>query len=131
MINKKQIDTLIPHAFKSINDTLADSDRKIDSVYASYIAAYGPTVRYAGLLQTVLFYAGDNKKKKINHILWSILKEANTPGLEGGSLQGYVQANANSRIAKERILEAVVAAKLAIRTFPSKEGEKHAKNQKD
>jgi hypothetical protein len=64
----------------------------------------------------VLFYAGDNKKKKINHILWSILKEA-TPGLKSGSLQGYVQANANSRIAKERILEAVVAAKLAIRTF--------------
>jgi CRISPR-associated protein Cmr5 len=125
-MNSKRIDRLIPYAFTAITENLADNNT-VDSVYASYVAAFGPTVRYVGLLQTVLFYEGDAKKKKINTILWKILKQA-TPGLPGGSLHAYIQGQSDQRTTKERVLEAVVALKLAIRAFELKKdkGESHA-----
>lgn len=120
-MNKKTIDKLIPDAFNKISSSLLNSDKTVDKVYASYLSALGPTIRYAGLLQTILFYEGDSKKKKVIDVVKYILQQ-NNPQLATSSLSGFLQQGSrhSDRRIRIQVLEAVVAAKLSIRTFPYK-----------
>ena len=89
--------------------------------FNGYFASFGPSVIMAGLNQTVAFYADTSKKSKqgyVNTIIWQVLKKMQWDDNEN-SLTDYVKTRDILR--KNRVLEVVVACKLAIRTFDLKE----------
>jgi CRISPR/Cas system CMR-associated protein Cmr5 small subunit len=125
-MNKRRVETLIPIAIKKIEEMkeLRAKDKnnnpiddKIDKIYSSYLASFGPSVITSGALMAVMFYAGDDKKSKIIKLMEEVLKEA---GLISGDLKDYVNEEfkkGNALKATQLITDANIACKLAIRTF--------------
>ena len=119
-MNKKKIDKLIPDAIKLLENKLF-KDGAIDKVYQGYLASFGPTVISSGLLQTVMFYSGDEKKKRVIEIMWELVK--NDLNSNDSKMEDFLNKNENykSYAVKNKILEANIACKLSIRTFTLKE----------
>lgn len=119
-MNKKKIDALIPHAIEMLDEKLF-KDGAIDKVYQGYLASFGPTVISSGLLQTVMFYSGDEKKKRVIEIMWELVKNELQTNIS--NMEDFLNENENykSYTVKNRILEANIACKLSIRTFALKE----------
>ena len=118
-MNKKYIDELIPKAVEKLN-TLG-KDGKIDKVYQGYLASFGPTVISSGLLRSVMFYSGDEKKNKVIKIMYDLIR--NDIETDKTTMKDMLNENnnyKNYRI-KNRILEANIACKLSIRTFELKD----------
>ena len=119
-MNKRKIDNLIPTAITLLESRLY-KDGAIDKVYQGYLASFGATVIISGLLQTVMFYSGDEKKNRVIEIMWELIKGEFTTS--ASSMESFLTENENykSYRVKKRILEANIACKLSIRTFTLKE----------
>lgn len=114
-MNNKNIERLIPKAI----DLLQNFPK--EKVYQGYLASFGPTVITSGIFQAVAFYSGDDKKKKVIKLMFDLIKEdLKTNHL---TLLNVLEENDNYKNyeIKNRILEASVACKLAIRTFELKD----------
>jgi len=119
-MNKKYIDKLIPKAMTELSKW--SQNGVIDKKYQGYLASFGPSVISSGLLQTVMFYGGDNDKKRVNELLFKLIKD--DIDSSHSSMVEMLNENNNYKnyTVKNKILEANIACKLAIRTFELKEG---------
>lgn len=118
-MNKKKIDQLIPKAMEKLA-TLSKND-VINKVYQGYLASFGPTVISSGLLQTVMFYSGDDSKNKVIKIMYELIK--NDLNTNAETMQDFLTQNNNYKkySIKNKILETNIACKLSIRTFDLKD----------
>ena len=118
-MNKKNIDKLIPQAMQELQSF--SKNGVIDKKNQGYLASFGPTVISSGILQTVMFYTADKDKNKMIKIMFTLIKD----DLQGNytSMQEMLNDNSNYKdySIKNKILEANIACKLAIRTFELKE----------
>ncbi len=119
----KTIENILPDAISAVEfyRESMEEDGRIKSKYNGYLASFGPSVIMAGLRQTVLFY--DNSKKAndhgiINKIIYHTLDLQNWSD-GAGSLKQYV--NEYDKLKKKRVLDVVIACKIAIRTFDLEE----------
>ena len=116
-MNKKNIDKLIPNAIIKLKE-LQGKDGAIDKVYQGYLASFGPTVISSGIIKTVTIYIDESesnkKRKKVTNIMFSLIDE---------DPKAFIQESKNltNYAMKNKILEANIACKLAIRTFTLKE----------
>jgi len=115
-MNKKNIDKLIPKAMKELSKLAKNG--VIDKKYQGYLASFGPTVIASGIVKTVTIYideAKTNKKRKeVTNMMFSLINENPKEFIKDG------KNNLNYTL-KNKILEANIACKLAIRTFELKE----------
>ena len=109
-MNKKNIDSLIPKAMKYIQNNLAKNGA-VKKVYQGYLASFGPTVISSGLTQTLAFYSADSEKNQVIKMMFDILDME--LDLQNTNYKDYA--------IKNKILEANIACKLAIRTFELKD----------
>ena len=118
-MNKKNIDKYIPKAVQELNSLVKDGS--IDKVYQGYLASFGASVITSGLIRTVMFYTGDDNKKRVIDIIYKLIKE--DLNIQEESLDKFLQKDNNYKkySVKNRILEANIACKLAIRTFNLKD----------
>lgn len=128
-MNNRRIEKMIVPAMKVLaqKDTEILTNDKIPSKFNGYIASFGPSVVQAGILQTLAFYEredGEGKdRKKITMFIQKTL-QAKYPEVSGKSLLDTLKGKLSSSDSSERIywktliLEASVACKLAMRTFP-------------
>jgi len=118
---KKRVETYIPNALKALQDANIVISGKYDNEYAGYISAFGPSVIQAGLIPTVAFYgrkSGDADRKKVGDAILKVV----APNENHQEFLFYVLAHDNDRDeTKRKILDAIVALKLAIRTFEKNE----------
>ena len=125
-MNRRRIEKMIPIAMKKIieanildddkNDKDKGKDKKLPSI-SGYIDSYGPTIIQSGLKSTICFYEKDDSKKKINEIIAGVLKDANL--INKDSLKDLInEPNENIDDLKRLVFEAIVAWKLAAKTFP-------------
>ncbi|MGE4456979.1 MAG: type III-B CRISPR module-associated protein Cmr5 [Arcobacteraceae bacterium] len=114
-MNNKRIEQLIPQAIKLLQNFPKEK------VYQGYLAAFGPTVITSGIVQAVAFYTGDEKKNRVIKLMFDLIKEE-LP-IQKGTLLEVLEEGQNYKnyALKNKILEASVACKLAIRTFELKE----------
>ncbi|MCT7550867.1 type III-B CRISPR module-associated protein Cmr5 [Aliarcobacter butzleri] len=114
-MNNKNIEKLIPKAI-----SLLQSFPK-EKIYQGYLASFGPTVITSGILQAVAFYSGDDKKKKVIKLMFDLIQD--DLKTHKSSLLDILNENENYKnyVIKNKILEASVACKLAIRTFELKD----------
>jgi len=126
-MNEKRIEQMIPIAM-NILPTLGilTPDGELPSNYSGYIDSFGPTVRQSGLIQAVTFNEKE-ERKKINELLFKVLEKSEKETLKtfgidisnGDNLVKLVGKVSGLKKAKlqKLILEAVVACKLAMKTF--------------
>ena len=116
-MNKKKINLLIPDAIDAL-EKLREEDGSINKVYQGYLASFGPTVISSGMVKTVTIYIDESpsnkKRKKLTNIMFSLI---------GEDPKEFIKEKDSSvkYVLKNKILEANIACKLAIRTFVLKE----------
>jgi len=125
---KDNINKYIPHALQYIKQTIANDADEVDERYDGYAASLGPAIITSGLLPAIAFYTdihrgGDSTVKRymILNIITSIMisdgvniQNSNT----NNSLLHHLNIAANNTpVLKSKILDAVVALKLAFRNF--------------
>jgi CRISPR-associated protein Cmr5 len=118
-MNKKKIDVLIPKAIEKL--AKFSKNGVIEKKYQGYLASFGPTVVSSGLLQTVMFYSADKDKNEMIKLMYSLLQDDLKSNHQ--SMKDILVENENYKdyALKNKILEANIACKLAIRTFELKE----------
>jgi CRISPR/Cas system CMR-associated protein Cmr5 small subunit len=115
-MNKKRVEALIPFAMEEIAKNF-EKEGKVDKIYSSYLASFGPSVITSGVLMSVMFYSGDEKKRKIIDLMGKVLKDGKY--IENENLIEFVKENyyKNRLKTTELVIDANIACKLAIRTF--------------
>ncbi len=140
-MNKKRIEQLIPIAMELIKEKeyqILNQDKKLPSNYAGYVKSYGPTIKLSGLCQAVAFnekgseeVARKDKEKverwKINKLLLGMLKKIGYPlASDSQRLIEVVEKVSKGPVEKRKfqnlLLEAIIACKLAMLTFPQIKG---------
>ena len=119
-MNNKRIENLIPLAVKLISKNFVEKGN-VKKVNQGYLASFGPTVITSGLLQAVSFYSADKDKNKVIKLMYELIKqELNT---NAKNMFEFLTQHNNHKdyIAKNKIMDANIACKLAIRTFELKE----------
>jgi CRISPR-associated protein Cmr5 len=125
-MNRRRIERLIPNAMNHLERLRDKKSGKIPKVYDSYIAAFGPAVISSGLLQCVKFYEGDEKRKKVTNLFFTMLKEEIGGNIGEKSLSAYLEKSGRFKdhATRSLILDISVACKLSIRTFELDESKK-------
>jgi CRISPR/Cas system CMR-associated protein Cmr5 small subunit len=124
---EKNIKTMIPLAMEIINESkIYSKDKGIQKKYHGYISSFLPSASQSTLLKVLEFYEikdANSERRKMLPILFETLKKANflDNGNESRSLLEITRTNKEDpnayRIWKNRVAEAVIACKFAMRTF--------------
>ena len=107
---RNRIESYIPRALEAIEKFHIANNGGVPKQFNGYIASFGASVRQAGLLATVLFYANEqsnaeeDRKKVIEAIEYIIEDE-------------IVKNNRVERSIRAKVEDAAVALKLSVRTF--------------
>ena len=140
-MNKVIIDKMILSAMDILEENtlgILEKDKKIQSKYYGYIAAFGPSLMQTGLIQCIAFYSKtqtkeDKDRKKIIQLMEETLER--TGRIKKAEHEKNLFQHLKNQLkdapfyTRKRftsyIMEACTACKLAIRTFPkidTKEG---------
>jgi len=121
-MNKKRVERLIPEAIKYIDANLQNNG-SVPKVYQGYLASFGPTVISSNLRMAVTFNSDEKKKDnlKIMNMLFVLIKIEKD--IQQSSLLEFINHENNHKnyAVKHLILDASIAAKMAIRTFTLKD----------
>ena len=117
-MNKKRIENMIPLAIDAISKIIA-KDNKVSKEYKGYISSFGASVIQPGLIPTIAFYENENPDTIIIITLDQNQLYVITDGENiNGKLLDYVLTKKEERrVTKQKINDAAIAIKLAIRTF--------------
>jgi len=125
----KKVNELIPKALDAITASGMVDAGKVDKEYKGYISSMGASIIQSGLLATLAFYSNEQSGSvdKRRNLLKAIVKTL--LGVNSNNkLLNYVLAGSNNGRNKteidkfeKQISEALIALKLALRTFKQKE----------
>ena len=141
---KAKINKLIPLAVEAIRESkIADYNDVVKKEFKGYISSMGASILQAGLLPTIAFFANDEgKKAKSSYLLKAVHIVITDNNTNGQSLFKYVvdktkKDNLPERqdnkirmndldmnklyLMEEEISDALIAIKLALRTFKLKD----------
>jgi len=147
-MNRKNIESMIPLAVKIIGESgivhpNKDGIKEIKSEYFGYVDSFGPTVIQGGLLQACAFYSQEDKKADRKNISDIIKKVLLTSGFIPNRFQGDESlSDITEKVMcpptgpdyvfwRERVLEAAIACKLAIRLFHKDKTKKPEESEGD
>ena len=125
---KERIKNYIPLALQYIKENLATEDDAVDEKYDGYAASLGPAIITSGLLPAIAFYtdlhrSGDAnvRRFKIINIISSIISTDGVVipncGQDNALLEYLIIPSNDTPAIKDKILDAIVAVKLAFRNF--------------
>lgn len=122
---KKQIEDMIPRAIEVAGKIIADNNGKIPKQFNGYISSFGAAVITSGLIPAVAFFTADKSsaeehREKIPIALYYIAldksKELNSNDAKI-LLNVLIRDKDNIESLKNKLIDASIALKLAIRTF--------------
>jgi len=107
----KRIEDYIPKALAAIKTLDIEKDGEVPRQFNGYIASFGASIRQAGLLATLLFYANEQSqaeeaRPKVVKAIELIIGESIVNGQKGVN-----------RDLRNKVEDAAVALKLSVRTF--------------
>ncbi len=134
----EKINNLIPKAMQAIENSGIVHDDVVAKEYNGYISSMGASIIQAGLLATLAFYQNDSgKKAKSSYLLIAILDLIKPHGSTETNLIKYIIDNSiilqddyvsvddsdpdKLYVLEEEVSDALIALKLALRTFKIKE----------
>jgi CRISPR-associated protein Cmr5 len=121
----RTVERLIPVAIKAVTDSKMERNGVVNKAYKGYISSLGAGIIQSGLLPTLAMYKGneDSDKKKANtgillNAIMHVIKGYYHPDEKNNNdLFNYALESKDQEKAKQEILNASIALKLAIRTF--------------
>lgn len=123
-MSTKYIQKIIPTAIQAAEEHLVNNG-KISSEFNGYISSFGASIISAGLLPSIIFYSQQGESKERQKIIAAIEQILRTHGYPDIHLLRKVEElfkgeNKQAEINRltEKIFDAAIALKLAIRTFP-------------
>lgn len=126
---------MIPMAFKAVRKWMKNPDDSISKQYNGYIASFGASVIQAGMPLALLYNLrsknskGNEKLKSGREVdrepmmkaIFQVVKEyRGTLNSDAKNLFDYYRESNDQQMLRRQILDAAVAIKLVIRTFPLK-----------
>lgn len=135
----KKVNELIPKALEAIKASkMANDDNKVDKEFKGYISSMGASIIQSGLIATLAFYSNESSDSKVKRsnllkaIHFLIAPQGNTEELLHYVLNKTKPDERNEYSASElkkdelqkletQISDALIALKLALRTFKQKE----------
>ncbi|MBK6914997.1 MAG: type III-B CRISPR module-associated protein Cmr5 [Ignavibacteriales bacterium] len=125
----KKVNELIPKALAAITASEMASADSVDKEYKGYIASMGASIIQSGLIATIAFYSNkqsgsaDKRLKLMKAIVKTILNTNSDEKLLDYLLTGSHNGTNKPEIDKfeKQISDALIALKLALRTFQQKE----------
>ncbi|MDR2638533.1 MAG: hypothetical protein LBC09_01700 [Helicobacteraceae bacterium] len=114
-MNKQAIERLIPKAFDAIKASGLIKSDKLPDTLNGYIAAFGSSCLQAGVCATVLFYSNEESGAKNKDAKTAIPKMI--AQIAEGNLGEWKKNPTKANADKQKILNAAIALKLAIRSY--------------
>lgn len=118
-MDKKQVEELLPEAA----DVLAAKFKngKIPSTFRGYISSFGAAISMGSLMAAIAFYGNSDNKAKENRsilpdLILSVLKKRDS-SITNNTLSEYVINCKDKVLAKQEIIHATIALKLAMNLF--------------
>ena len=118
----RKINELIPRALQAIKDSKMAVNGEFEKEYKGYISSMGASILQSGLIATLAFYSKDAEGSgaKRTYLLKAIGMLV-VPDNNNNELLKYVLVNrSNQRKIENDISNALIALKLALRTFKQK-----------
>lgn len=120
-----QIEKLIPTAIQAVTHCKIVDKDGVPSEFNGYISSFGAAMINSGLLPSIIFYSqggASNERQKVILGIEYILKKHHESLLYKSSLVSTVADMVEKKSPmswfEEKVTEAAIALKLAIRTFP-------------
>ncbi len=120
---KKKIEDYLPRAIDIVKEVgIANPRNEVDNRFSGYFSAFGASIIMSGMKPTLAFYSNDKTvgdRSKILSAVYRIIREnnaANEP-VEPKDLLTYYIENETDNMLKQKILDATIALKLAVRTY--------------
>lgn len=125
----KNIEILIPSAIEIVKTDVLNNSKEVPKEFNGYISSFGASITMSGLLPTLVFYSQEGKSKgNRRSVIDSIEKiiKKNYPNLlvpDDTLLKKIITLKQQQTTTEfirlhEKIKEAAIALKLAIRIFP-------------
>ena len=131
-MNKIKIDGLISPACDALEKVKIVNDDKIDNAWNGQIASFGASIATGSLLAAVAFFSTESEKTKVDDrskLIKAIFELIETTEKDGcKSLFDYVvrkKKDGKERSAKENIINAAIALKLAMKVYDLGKGDKN------
>lgn len=129
---KKDIEKLIPRAVEAIEQILLNSDEQVPKEYKGYAASLGPSIINSGLKPALAFYTDTHREKqderekvlrlKLLQAIYFTLENVEISDIKSDTLfREVLSPNQNELLWKNKIMNASIALKLALRTFKQTE----------
>lgn len=134
MNNKINVERLLPYADKALNDAGILVQGKVPKEYLGYVAAFGATVINMGIKAALLYYMKDKRVKVVDALTYILEKSEELKNCSEEKLDDLKKwvGNKNSTLElyhkTQKIVDASVALKLMIRTYPILERQKQEKD---
>jgi len=123
-MNKKRVDALLPAAFDVLKDpdTGISDGVNIPGSFRGQISSFGASVCTGSLLSAIAFFSQQGgaavaRQQLITAIYKVIRNNGAAPAVPGGNLFEFVRLHPDKKAAKELVLDAAIAIKLAINLF--------------
>ncbi len=127
-MNARRVEKMLPVAMRLIDSNKTGfftdpASKTVDSRYRGYIDSYGPTIRQTSLLTAIMYYRKNDERKKVNNLILNILKDCGIIDGSANDLYSVIESKLRGDSSpirnrwKSVVIDAVIAAKLAVRTF--------------
>ncbi len=115
---KKQVEQYIPLAIDIIKEIkIADCNDKVSNKFNGYFSSFGASIVLSGMEPALAFYANkkDDERGKILRAIYQLITGSSAD--KPKKLLDYYLSNEQDPLLKQKILDAAVALKLAVRTY--------------
>jgi len=121
---KKRIEQYLPDAIEIIEKVkIADQNGNVNNKFNGYFSSFGAAIVLSGIKSALAFYSNKKTAKERVKILQAIYMLI-VPGhnreeipAEKALLEYYIDNENNDPLLKQKILDAAIALKLAVRTY--------------
>lgn len=121
-MNKRVVDALIPRAYEVLQEVeIVNANNEISNEFRGYISSFGASIAQGSLLSAVSFFSVQNGAKKDRGLLMIAIKTLLPPD-NNATLFDFVKNTENMKRAKEDIVNAAIALKLAMNLYVVKKG---------
>ncbi len=130
----KRIELLIPKAIDAVEKILFKGEKKeVPSEFNGYISSFGASLITSGLLPTIIFFSQDKKAGNRTAVIETLYEIINVSSPAFFTTQDgkrlslvrftkyMIEQNKNTAQFEQKLKDAAIALKLAIRIFPKAE----------
>lgn len=135
-MNKREVDRMIPMAYEVLKKSKIVEDGEIKSSWRGQISTFGAAISMGSVVSAYAFFSSNKSNANVDRkILMEVIEDVlidsgtlNHAEKKGESLMRHLLSVENKEEAKENIINATVAIKLAANLFQFKDEQEERSN---